>query len=83
MEMRVVQIGNSIGVIIPQPLRRKIGLKLGDKVEVNEGSYHDEVIIRKNGKKALARSTITPEFVSWLESFNKRYSSALKELAQK
>lgn len=83
MEMRVVQIGNSIGVVIPKSLRRKIGLKPGDKVEVDEGSYNDEVIIRKNEKKTVKRSTITPEFMSWLESFNKRYSSALKELAQK
>ena len=81
--MKIVQIGNSVGVVIPQPLRRKIGLKLGDKVEVDEGSYHDEVVIRKNGKKIANRSTITPEFISWLEGFNKRYSAALKELAKK
>lgn len=83
MQMKVIQIGNSVGVVIPAPLRGKIGLKPGDKVEVKEGAYRDEVIIRKNGKKITKRSTITPEFMSWLEGFNKRYSSALKELAKK
>lgn len=83
MQQIAIKIGNSVGVVIPQPLRRKIGLKPGDKVEINEGSYHDEVVIRKNGKISAKRSSITPEFMSWLESFNKRYSSALRELAKK
>ena len=82
MEQKVIQIGNSVGVVIPQPLRRKIGLKPGDKVEVEEGAYHEEVVIRKNGTK-VNRSTVTPEFMSWLEGFNKKYSSALRELAKK
>lgn len=83
MQQTVLKIGNSVGIVIPQPLRRKIGLKPGDRVEVDEGVYHDEVVIRKNGHQKVKRSSITPEFLEWLESFNKRYSSALRELAQK
>lgn len=83
MQQTIVRIGNSIGVVIPQPLRSKIGFKLGDKVEVDEGSYHDEVVIRKNGRRAVSRSTVTPEFISWLAGFNKRYSQALRELAKR
>lgn len=82
MEQTVIQIGNSAGVIIPKQLRLQANIKLGDLVILEQDQTGHSVIIHKKGGVA-ASHPVTPEFLSWLDGFNKRYGKALKELAQK
>jgi len=79
MEQTIIQIGNSTGVIIPSELKKKAGLKKGSKVTLTLTSNNEVVIQKGTGKK----NSITPEFLDWLEAFNKEYGPALKELAEK
>lgn len=80
MEQNIIQIGNSLGVTIPSELRKKMGLKKGSKV-VMEHTPDNKIIISeiKDSKKM---SSITPEFLKWLDRFNKEYGPALTELAK-
>ena len=80
MQQKVVQIGNSIGVIIPQALSKNT-LRPGDIVHVEKAPVGDAFVISKSGEGKT--SFITPEFLSWLEAFNKKYKKALTELAKK
>lgn len=34
MQQKIIQIGNSLGIIIPKSMLVKVGLKLGDVVDV-------------------------------------------------
>lgn len=80
MEQKVVQIGNSIGVIIPQALAKN-NLKPGDVIRVEKDPESDMFIIYKNKKKNI--SSITPHFLEVLERVNKQYGVALKEIAER
>lgn len=79
MEQKVIQVGNSIGVVIPQQLRT--GFKPGDKVMV-EKDRDGTLLVYAHGKKHT-RSLVTPAFFAILEKVNKRYATALRELANK
>lgn len=79
---RLYKNGNSIAVTIPKEYLRDLKLKEGSEVVVEKDS-EDGLIIISGKKKDKTRSPITPEFLKWLESFNKEYGSALKELAKR
>lgn len=81
MEQKVIQIGHSVGVIIPQALQKGSRLNPGEKVVIERDYMSDSFIVRKKGNKK--HSSITPEFVHIVESVNKKYRKALQELAGK
>lgn len=79
MIQKIIQIGNSIGVIIPQILAKN-NLKPGDTVYIDKDPSSNMFIINKDKKNS---SSITPHFLSVLDRVNKQYSKTLKELAQR
>ena len=81
MIQKVIQIGNSIGIIIPQPLAKGI-LRPGDTVNVEKDMASNTYFISKGGKREASPS-ITPEFFVWLKRFNSKYKTALQDLAKK
>ena len=76
-----MQIGNSVGVIIPADIRKKAKLTKGSKINF-EVSSDGKVVISKKGVE-YKTSSITPEFLDIVKRVNKRYSKAFKELAKK
>lgn len=82
MLQKLYKNGNSVAVTIPKEFLHDLNLKDGSEVVVEKNNETGEIIItrKKNVKKP---SKITPEFLSWLNSFNKKYSPALKELAKR
>ena len=81
MEQRVIQIGNSVGVIIPRVLQKESTLKPGDRIIVEKDPVGDSFIVSKKGTQK--HLSVTPEFFSWLKKFNNKYKDALAELAKK
>lgn len=79
MQQKVIQIGNSIGVIIPQSLANN-SLEPGDIVHIEKDPLNDTYVINK---KNTGSATVTPEFFAWLNKFNKKYKNALKDLSEK
>ena len=79
MDLKIIQIGNSEGMILPKEYLRKLGFKRGSKLSAELTPDRKNLIIGKPGKKA---SSITPEFVKILEGVNKRYGQALAKLAR-
>lgn len=80
MEQTVVQIGNSVGVIIPQALRKSMGIKKGSRVLLEPlpdgGIYMVEKSFKKS-KKIVAGK----EFKKWLDSVLQEDAEILDELA--
>lgn len=70
MTQKLIQIGNSTGVIIPAEELEKLGLSKGDTVDLD---------IKPAGK--LKSTKVTPEFLDWADSFNKEYGESLQKLA--
>lgn len=77
----MVQIGNSIGVVIPALVRKRLGWQKGSKVYIDVAADGKSVIMSKAGE-AGRTSSVTPDFLSRLERVNKRYGAALAQLAK-
>ena len=79
MEQKVIQIGSSLGVVIPADMARRQGIEQGQGVTPVE---------QENGDILLKR-TISPEkkgnpaLVAWAEDAVERYRPALEALKDK
>ena len=71
MIQKVIRVGNSLAVTIPQNLVKEEKLKAGETVEI------DVQRVKK------AKSKITPEFISWVDKYIENNRPALEELAKK
>ena len=72
-ELKLVKIGNSVGVILPKPVLAKLGVTVGDTVSVVDTPDGLELRVRDDGfaeQMAAAREVMT------------RRRKALRELAK-
>ena len=63
---KVVQIGNALGVVLPAPMRRAMGVLRGDYVRIDEAE--GEVTIRSNDAKKAILSRRKPLISSRIAS---------------
>lgn len=82
MEQKLVKIGNSIGVIIPQGLLKQIGLKQGSKVLI-QSNPDEQTIVINTSDRPKKKHSVSPRFLEALDRVNRRYGEALKVLAEK
>jgi putative addiction module antidote len=86
MQLQIIQIGNSDGIILPKKLMIEHKLKRGQTINASE---NDEGVIlktkkkRTSGKEVKYTSSITPEILRVMDRVNKEYSAAFEELAKK
>jgi putative addiction module antidote len=80
MQQKIIQIGNSTGIIFPKEFLDKKGLKSGAQVFIDENTDDDIIVISKTSG---AFSSISPKFMKTLEKVNKNYGTALRDLAQR
>lgn len=81
MLQKIIKVGNSYAITIPRDFVEQVKWKAGQQVLVEHDA--DEEVVTVQSKEIRSRSTITPEFLSWLKKFNARYKDALTELAKK
>lgn len=82
MTQKIIQIGNSTGIIIPKALLELLGVQTGNEVRIETDETTNSLIIH-NAKSVIKKSSITPHFLSVVDKVNREYSSALAQLAQK
>lgn len=82
LTQKLYKNGNSVAVTIPKEFMRDLNLRAGSEVIVEKNTETGEIIISRK-KNVKTSSRITPEFLTWLNSFNKKYGPALKELAKR
>lgn len=79
MQQKIIQIGNSSGIILPQFIREHIGIKPGDRVEVN--AKGNDIVISALKKKKTGGVNI--KFMKMLDEFVTEHDDVLRELAKK
>ncbi len=72
---KLKKIGNSVGVIIPSQILKKLNIGAGTQVFVEQ--IQDKLLIEKENSK-----NISPEFLKVADSLADRYQDAFKELAK-
>lgn len=75
MEVRLVQIGNSVGITIPQAMRKKYALKKGQKVVFEENSEGDLIL-----RSSLKKGKMDTNFKKWWDKFIEENGQILDEL---
>lgn len=82
LTQKLYKNGNSVAVTIPKEYLKDLNLRDGSEVVVEQNTESGVIIIsRKDGAKPFSR--LSPEFLNWLDPFNKKYGPALKELAKR
>jgi putative addiction module antidote len=81
MEQKIIQIGNSTGLIIPKTILTQLGFQEGSFVVIELDQINEGLIITKRDAKQKKR-TINPRFLETLDKVNKQYAKALEELAR-
>lgn len=71
MIQQTIQIGNSIGVIIPKNILKEKKIKVGDKIHVE---------VKPVAKNA---GNVNPRFMQMVEEFTESHKDVLAELANK
>ena len=80
MDQKIIQIGSSIGVVLPAKDARDEGFAIGESVSVKRES--GRFIIEKKlptKKKGVG----SPELIAWAEDAVERYRPALEALKNK
>jgi len=80
MTLNLINIGNSKGVIFTKDILNKLNVSEKDKLNYE---FDDEKLIISKKSISKTKPVVSAELLSWLDSFNKRYKSALTELASK
>lgn len=83
MLQKVIRVGNSSAVTIPKELLEKLGLMVGDRIEMT-ATLKDLKIKAVPRKKILRKSSgINISFARSVDEFIKTYRPALEELAKR
>ncbi|OGD95554.1 hypothetical protein A3F02_01135 [Candidatus Curtissbacteria bacterium RIFCSPHIGHO2_12_FULL_38_9b] len=72
MIQKIIRVGNSAAVTIPQNVIREKKLKVGDKIQIDVKPVEN-----------LKKTTLTPKFIKWVDKYIENNRPALKELAGK
>lgn len=79
MDLRVVQIGNSGGILIPRETRRELGIRIGEKVSA-QLKGKKLVISNPSAKKRI--SGVDEKFAKIVDEFMDEHEDVLRKLAK-
>ena len=79
MVQKVLRVGSSAGVTISKKTLQEIGLRIGQKVEVNYDPQARRIVI----EPVKRVPQVDPEIARLTLSFIRRYRSDLEELARR
>lgn len=82
MVQKIIKVGNSYAMTIPMAFVQELHLQVGQQVRVSTDSASG-VLTMRTANPPVKRGDITPEFLTWLDTFNAKYKHVLRELAKK
>ena len=81
MIQKIIQVGNSLAFTIPKLFVDQTGFKVGDELFVQQDPKNKSLIVTTID--LAGKMKVSPELFSWLDSIEKRYETAIKQLAQR
>lgn len=80
MSQKLIKIGTSVAVTLSRKNLEDIGLKIGDKVQVDFDVKNKKVTVSPMPE---AKLDVNAEVYAWTKKFIKKYKGALEELSDK
>lgn len=81
MTLTVFRAGNSEVVAIPRPLLKELGIKNGDKVELEKSPDNTAIVIKKQTSPIGETKKSDQEFAKWWQMFLRENGGILDDLA--
>ena len=81
MLQKIIKVGNSAALTIPQDFLKKAGWKVGDAIAVDADKTERVIFIKE--PDSTFNTKLTPEFKEWLDEIGRKYKKTIKELAQR
>lgn len=78
-ERKIIKIGNSYGITLPNELLKKSGINYGDSVEISASK--SEISIQK--KEITLSNAISPDFSDLLERNADKYQETIRDLVDR
>lgn len=82
MNLTVIRIGNSAGVVLPKDIREDNDIHIGDKVSVLPTQEKGKLLIAKQQKTKKSRK-VTTKFAQMVDEFMTEHEDVLRTLAEK
>lgn len=79
MLQKIIQIGNSLGLILPQKVREELGINIGDNVTL-EKNGQDYLI---SASKQKVAGGVDAKFMRMVDEFAEEHKDVLQELANR
>lgn len=80
MQQTIIKVGNSAGIVLPQGIRKDIGLEIGDSVKISKGKK-GEIVVSKARK--IKTGGVNAKFMKMVDEFIVEHEDVLKELANR
>lgn len=80
MIYKIIKIGNSVGITLPKKLLSLLQLEQGEEVLIESDLKNRTIIIKPI---SVAENEVDSAVIEGMGRFTKRYSKALKNLADK
>lgn len=82
MEQKVIKIGNSVGVILPQSIQQAVDIRVGDKLFLKSNGKMITLVPKEKKRKTLAKD-VDGKFMQMVDDFIAQHEDALRELAKR
>lgn len=80
MDLRVVQIGNSGGILVPKETRREMGIRIGENVT---GELNGKNLVISNPKAKKVDKSVDAKFAKIVDEFMGEHEDVLRQLAKR
>jgi len=81
MLQKIIKVGNSLAFTIPKSFIDQTKFKAGDELYIQQDPSNKTILI--TDKKNASRMKLTPDLFNWIQKIEKKYSIAIKELANR
>lgn len=84
MAQKIIQIGSSVGITLPQPIMAGLGLHIGDPISLKAHPDSASITISVPRKKeASSNIKVDPAILQWTNEFIEKNRMLLERLADK
>lgn len=80
MLQKIIQVGNSLAVVLPKPFTKLANFKAGDYVSMETNERIHAIYIRS--KQYDEQPGLTPEFKAWLDEVSSKEKETIRVLAR-
>ncbi|EKD67990.1 MAG: hypothetical protein ACD_48C00122G0008 [uncultured bacterium] len=80
MLQKIIQVGNSLAVVLPKPFTKLANFKVGDYVSMETNEHIHAIYIRP--KQYEDQPGFTPEFKIWLDDIASKEKDTIQALAR-